>query len=301
MEAPTLRQLEYAVAVADHKHFGQAARAVNVSQPGLSSQIAELETRLGVRLFERAPRKVDLTGAGADVIARARTILRDVDDVVLRASVHSKALVGPLKVGVVSTVVRSFLPFLLRSLESTSDYADIELHELPQHALIPALISGDLDTGLLVGTVDASELRLEPLAAETLVLVLPSGHRLADRASIITEALSEYRILIPEAEPCLAEQIVNVCNGAGIADRRRVENASLSTMVQLVAAGQGMTFIPDGNVDVHTGPNTGVCTVPIRRPAPTRTISLAWRRTDPRCDHFESLSAAVSVLISDRN
>lgn len=300
METPTLRQLEYAVAVADHKHFGQAAKAVNVSQPGLSSQIAELETRLGVQLFERAPRRIDVTEAGADVIERARTILRDVDDVVLQASVHSQALTGTLRVGVVPSIVQSFLPHLIRAAQSLWDDIEIDIQELQPDTLLPAIDRGHLDIALLTEADDFGELHLESVADEPYSLIVPNGHPFASRASVATSTLSDNRILVPVAEQCLARNIQRFCDSAGITNLEHIDDASFSTMVQLVAAGRGLTLVPNGSLkrDARPDIDVGVCAVPVRQPAPVRTISVGWRETDPRRDRFVGLAEGLCASIA---
>jgi LysR family hydrogen peroxide-inducible transcriptional activator len=289
MSDPTVQQLRYAVAVADARHFGQAAQACFVSQPALSAQIRELETRLQVQLFERTSRGVLVTPAGAEIIDRSRRILREIDDLRDVAAGATGALVGPLRLGVIPTVAPYVLPAAVRLIAGS--YPDLELYlrEDRTHALIDQLQGGDLDLLLLALPLDRSGVEELALYEEPFLLAVPETHPLArGRRCDATELAGERLVLLEEGH-CLRDQALAVCELAGDGGYAEVQGTSLPTIVQMVAAGLGVTLLPASTVSRDVHPGERVTVRQFRPPAPTRTVGLAWRSSSARADAYRQL------------
>ncbi len=298
MERPTIRQLEYVVAVADHRHFGRAAAAVGVTQPGLSSQIQDVERRLGVELFERANRAVHLTAAGELAAERARSILLSLDDLARQLEANTDAVVGPLRVGAIPTMAPYLLPPLVSEVRDRWPTAELSIVEYQSEQLIDAIESGSLDIGLLALPYDTRRLATVAVVDEPFVLALPQGHELADEPAVDPEALRSLSVLLLPEGHCLRDHARSVCEIAGKVAQSEVAGASLSTLTQMVAAGIGVTLLPAGAIAVEARDGSAVVTVPFSRNIPDRTIALAWRASDPRRGHFADLAARLAALVS---
>jgi LysR family hydrogen peroxide-inducible transcriptional activator len=294
MERPTLQQLTYLVAVDEHRHFGKAADACFVSQPALSSQIRELERRLGVTLFERGNRKVLPTSVGATVIERARGVLRDMDELVGAARLDPAELRGPLAVGVIPTMAPYLLPRLLPVLTAAHRGVELHLHELKTSEILRLLRDGGLDLGLLALPVTADDLVQVPLAEDPFVLALPENHRLAGTGPLPLEAVAGLPVILLEEGHCLRDQALSVCRLVGTS-AAEMQATGMPTLCQMVATGLGVTLLPTSAVALEARPGTGLTTRPFADPAPTRTIGLAWRRTSPN----DSLYRALARLLAD--
>jgi len=295
IQRPTLRQLEYAVAVADAGHFGRAAAAVDVSQPGLSGQIRTLEERLGVTLFERSPRGVRCTPAGAEVVARARAALRAVDDLVASAAGLGGAVRGPVRVGVIPTVAPYLLPRVVAAMRTAWPEADLVLHEQRSAALVDDVREGALDLGLLALPYDTTGLASAVIGHESFWLVFPRRHQLDRQGEATLDELRGVPLLLLEEGHCLRDHALAVCELAGHVEHREVRSASLTTLAQMVAAGAGATLLPGSAVAVECRRGTRLKARPLAAPAPGRDIALVWRRSDPRAPQFVELAAGAVV------
>lgn len=298
MTEPTLRQLSYAVAVAEHEHFGRAAAAMHVSQPALSSQIRALESRLGVELFERSPRGVATTAAGREVVERSRSILRDVTDLQRAASSHADTIRGPLRVAAIPTTAPYYFPATVQVLNAHWPSAHLELVESQTDHMIDLLRSGDLDLGLLAIPYETPGLVVEPLTTERFHVALPAGHHLVGDDPLPVDALTDLRLLLLPEGHCLRGHAVDACEIAGRVEHSTVRAASLATLSQMVAAGIGITLLPAGAVPVEARAGTGIVTRPLALPSPGRTIALVWRDTDPRHEFFAELPGLLSPILS---
>jgi LysR family transcriptional regulator, hydrogen peroxide-inducible genes activator len=283
MDRPTLRQLEYAVAVADEGHFGRAAELSHVSQPGLSSQVAELERRLGVLLFERTSRAVYPTAVGQVLIERFRAVLRDVDDLTAVATHHDGALRGILRIGAIPTMAPYLLPPIVATVRRLFPDVRLQFDEVRTTQLVEQLAAGSLDLGLLAIPVETGALTVEVLAKDPFFLALPVGHRLSGDKPIAFSALNDLEILLLEPGHCLRSHVADACaidplrSGPG----RELHAASLATLAQMVASGEGVTLLPKSSLAVEARPGSGITTRPFRSPTPSRSIALAWRPTNP--------------------
>ncbi len=297
MERPSLRQLEYALAVAEERSFGRAAARCHVSQPGLSAQIAELERRLGIALFERGRAGAAPTPAGAEALIRARAVLRAVDDLVLAADAHRDTVAGVLRVAAIPTIAPYLLSSVARRLRQRWPSAQIELSELRTADLVAATAEGRVDLGLLATPVDTGSLAVGDLAFEPFVVATAEGGPFAGRDHVDVDELADVEILLLEDGHCLREHALAVCRLAGSANLREVHQTGLSVLAQMVAAGDAATLLPASAVGVEARPGSGLQTVPLHPTDVGRTISMVWRATDPRGGLFAAAIADVTAAV----
>jgi LysR family hydrogen peroxide-inducible transcriptional activator len=296
-DRPSLRSLEYAVALADALHFGRAARASAITQPALSAQIRGLEERLGVRLFERSRRGVRLTSAGAVVVERAREVLRGLDELVAAAAGAREPLCGPLHLGVIPTVAPYLLPRWLPRVRAAFPRLRLFLHEDRTARLVAGLVDGALELLLLALPLRRPELEELPLYREPFVLALPRRHPLARaRGPVREDALERESVLLLEDGHCLRDQALSVCAQAGAREAEGVRAASLGTLVQMVAGGLGVTLLPSLAVAAEAK-GRDVVVRPFREPAPARMLGLAWRASSPRAEEFRRLGALLAEVL----
>jgi LysR family transcriptional regulator, hydrogen peroxide-inducible genes activator len=294
---PTLAQLRALVGVADHRHFGRAAAALRVSQPALSSAVAALERTLGIQLVERTTRSVLLTSVGEEIVERARGVLGAVDDIAEVAVRVQAPLSGEIRLGVIPTVAPYLLPRLLPVLRARRPRLRPRLREAQTSALLAELRGGSLDLALLALPTDEAGVVEEPLHDEDFVLVTPADHPLAGSAAVPVSALGGQELLLLEDGHCFRAQALEVCREAGARERTRLRATSLSTIVQMVAGGLGLTLLPAAAVGVEVGEGRGLATATFRRPPPRRRIGLAYRATSARVADWTLLAAEVRAAL----
>lgn len=294
MSSLSLRQLRYFDALADCGHFGKAAARCHISQPALSTQIRELERELGCALVERTARGVVLTPAGAEVLERARAVLTGVESLSEAARREARLLEGTLRLGVIPTIAPYLLPRLLPLVRERHPHAALSLRESQTAHLVEELIEGRLDVVLAALPLGRTELEERALFEEPFVLALPAGHPLAGPGEIPVEVVGADSLLLLEEGHCLRDQALSVCKHIAPGHIESFGATSLATLVQLVAAGMGLTLLPDMAVPVETGPSTQVVLRRFVPPQPKRTVGLAWRRTTPLRSHFEALGKLVA-------
>src|SRR5689334_15107901 len=289
----SFKQLRYFDAVARLSHFGKAAEHCAVTQPALSMQIQELEKFLGVQLIERSRSGAMLTEAGREVAGRAARVLTELRDIVDFARLRGGVLAGPLHFGVIPSIAPYVLPALLPVVRDT--YPDLELHlrETQTHHLVEELIDGHLDLLLLALPVEHTEIETEKLFTDRFLLALPKSRRIANRIRATPDLLQQDRLLLLEEGHCLRDQALAFC------ELRRVDNidtfgaSNLSTIVQMVANGLGLTLLPELAVDLE-GRRSDVRLMRFTDPQPRRTIGLAWRKSSPRKRHFLELGKLIT-------
>lgn len=286
----TLKQLRYFEALARHGHFGRAAEACAISQPALSMQIKELEDILGAALFERAARQVRLTTFGEGLAIRARDILRSVDELGDFARAAQNRAIGRLRIGVIPTIAPYLLPAIIANL--TAAYPGVEIHvrETLTPTLLRELGEGRLDTCILALPVSEPSFVEVALFDEEFVLVRPEVD--AGKPVPNLESLREMRLLLLEEGHCLRDQALSFCNLRSGLPRESLDGSSLSTLVQMVSSGIGVTLIPEMAVQVETR-SAGVTIAHFKTPAPTRTIGMIWRKTNPLAGELLQISKAV--------
>ena len=290
---PTLRQLEYVVAVADEKSFGAAASRCHVSQPGLSLQVAEVERLLGVRLFERDRRGVLVTPAGEEVVARARALIESAREIVEIARHRARPLVGRLRLGVIPTIAPYLLPPSLPHVRRDYPELRLTLREEKTEVLVASIEKGTLDVALLALDVGTDRLDSELLFEDEFVLAVPAAHRLAKKKQVVESDLEGERVLMLEDGHCLRDQALAVCSRAGADENADLRATSLATLVPMVAGGDGVTLLPEIAVRQVAARGSGIEVRPFRRPAPRRKIGLVWRRGSSRADEMRLLGRSI--------
>jgi LysR family hydrogen peroxide-inducible transcriptional activator len=287
---PSIRQLEYLVALAAARHFGRAARACAVTQPALSLQIRQLEELLGVKLFERGRRSVLITPAGERVILRAREALQRIDDLVDEARAAQRPFTGRLSLGVIPTVAPYLLPRALPAVRKAWPRLELLLREDQTQRILARLRAGELELLLLALPVEGEDLERLPLFEEPFVLALPATHPLASQHGPVTEAaLAGEPVVLLEEGHCLRDQALALCDAAGARETGRVQATSLGTLVQMVANGLGITLLPATAVEVEARPGSGIALRRFAAPGPGRNIGLVWRRGSARRAEFRAL------------
>lgn len=292
----TLRQLRYFEAMARHNHFGRAADACSISQPALSTQIKELEKELGSDLFERGARQVRLTNFGEAFLVRVREILRSVDELGDVARAARNQLAGRLRIGIIPTVAPYMLPAIIGNLTRLYDGLDIHVRETQTAKLVQELTEGRLDTAIVALPVSEPSLTEVALFNEDFVLVRPGkdeGKPVPNR-----DMLSEMRLLLLEEGHCFREQALSFCKVSTERPRELMDGSSLSTLVQMVGAGIGITLIPEMAVAVETR-SAAVSIARFNAPQPSRTIGMIWRKTSPLADQLLQISEVVRRSAAD--
>ncbi len=291
----TLRQLRYFEAVARRGHFGQAAGDCAVSQPALSMQIRDLEQALGAALFERLPRQVLLTGFGATVAPRVAEILRLTGEIEDLARAARDALAGRLRLGVIPTVAPYLLPRIMGALAARYPGLDLALRETVTPRLVAELLDGRLDAAILALPAGAAGLVGVPLLSESFLLVRPMAE--AGLPVPAPAALRGQRLLLLEEGHCLRDQTLAFCDLPAGSRRDRLDAASLATLVQMVAAGLGVTLIPEMAVAVEVRA-AAVAVARFAEPAPRRSIGMVWRASSPLARQLGELAGVVRGLAS---
>lgn len=286
----TLKQLRYFEALARYRHFGQAAEASSVSQPALSVQIKELEETLGAPLFDRSARQVRLTAFGEEIADRVGSILRSVDELSDFARAAQGSMVGRLRIGVIPTIAPYLLPRIIGQLQAAHRGLDIRVRETLTPKLIRELAEGRLDTAIVALPVSEPSFTEVALFSEEFVLVRPA----AERANPVPSAdsLREMRLLLLEEGHCFRDQALSFCNMGASAPRELLDGSSLSTLVQMVGAGIGVTLIPEMAVGVETR-SADVSLARFSSPRPSRTIGMIWRRSNPMAEQLMQVAEIV--------
>jgi LysR family hydrogen peroxide-inducible transcriptional activator len=277
-----LKDLRYLVAVADTRHFGRAAERSFVSQPTLSAQLKKLEEYLGVQLIERAPKRVALTAAGEEIVERARRILAASEEIVELAKGHRDPLAGRLKLALLPTIGPYLLPKVSARLRKSLPRLELMLYEYQTDPMLEKLHSGEIDVGILALPVTIDGLETYELYKEPFTVALPASHRLAQRASIRLEDLSHETLLLLEDGHCLRDQALDICASTDIHEKQDFRATSLETLRQMVAAGIGITLLPELASHGAYGNARGVAIKPFAKPVPTRTIGAVWRKSSAR-------------------
>ena len=292
MNRITLKHLRYFEALARHRHFGRAAGAVSISQPALSLQMKELEDILGAPLLERGPRQIRLTELGEDFTLRARDILRSVDELAALARASSWPLSGRLRIGIIPTIAPYLLPQLLRQLGKR--FPDLALHprEAVTAKLVRDLAEGRLDVALVALPVSEPWLTEHPLFDESFLLVRPLSHSAVPVPRL--EDLAQMPLLLLEEGHCFRDQALAACKLPRTPAGEIMEGSSLSTLVQMVAAGLGVTLIPEMAARVE-GRAAPVVVQRLADPQPTRRIGLVWRQSNPLADSYRALAEDLRI------
>jgi LysR family transcriptional regulator, hydrogen peroxide-inducible genes activator len=292
----TLRQLRYLSALAKHGHFGRAAEACSVTQPALSMQIRDLERTLGVAVVERRPGDVILTDVGREIARRGEDVLAASRDLVDFARHRSGVLTGRLTLGVIPSLAPYLLPRILPILQSRFPELRLELRETQTRPLIEDIKSGVLDAAMLALPTGEPDIEAIKLFEDLFLLAVPADDPREETARVAAEDIDQSRLILLEDGHCLRDQALAFCANT----RDRFPGAagtvfgasSLTTVMQMVAGGYGLTLIPQIAADVELRDDR-VKLLRLKNPQPGRQIGLVFRRTSPRKTYFAALGDVV--------
>lgn len=274
-----IRELQYLVTLADLRHFGRAAAACFVSQPTLSTQIKKLEEELGVQLVERAPRQVMLTDVGEEIVARARLVLRDVEQIKEVARQTRDPHAGSLRLGIFPTLGPYLLPHVVPIINNRYPKLELLLYEEKTETLMRLLREGRLDAAILALPIEDEGLHVAPLFDEPFVLAIPKDHEL-DRASRLRiDDLKGHTVLLLEDGHCLRDQALEVCQMASANEKPGFRATSLETLRQMVAAKVGITLLPVLAVKPPVALTSRIHLRAFDDPMPSRHLGMVWRRS----------------------
>ena len=292
---PTLKQLQYLVALRDHGHFGRAADACFVTQSTLSAGIKELESLIGVTLVERTRRVVRFTPLGMRVAEKAQRILRETEDLADMVRASGRPLAGELRLGVIPTIAPFLLPTLLPRLRRQWPDLKLYLREETSQAACDALHRGQLDCVLLALPYACGEVERAELFDDRLMVAFPPGAADSLPETVPAAAIDEAKLLLLEDGHCLKDHALSACNRPELRAEAAILGTSLHTLVQMVDNGLGMTLVPEMAVAAGILEGTGVVARALDADHPSRRIALVWRKGSPRGEEFGMLADALKA------
>ncbi|NCC21761.1 MAG: LysR family transcriptional regulator [Alphaproteobacteria bacterium] len=284
-----LRDLEYLVAVADHRHFGKAAEACHVSQPALSMQIKKLEDEFRVQLFERTNKQVFPTAVGREIIDRARRVIDEARGIADLARAHQDPLAGNLRLGAFPTLSPYLFPEIVPRIRLAMPDLKLFLIEEKTAQLLAGLKDGRIDAAFIALPVEEDGLEARPLFEDRFALAVPAGHSLENRKCVSLSDIAGEPLLLLEEGHCLRAQALDVCGMMGASEHSDFRATSLETLRQMVAANMGVTLIPE----IAAIPGGPIRYIPFRAPCPSRIIALVSRKSTTRGECLAKLSALV--------
>ena len=293
----TLTELRYIVAVARERHFGRAADACFVSQPTLSVAIKKLEEELEVKLFERGSSEVSVTPLGEEIVRQAQAVLEQAAAIKEIAKRGKDPLAGALRLGIIYTIGPYLLPELVKQAIERTPQMPLVLQENFTMRLLDMLRTGELDCAIMAEPFPDTGLAIAPLYDEPFMVAVPATHPLAKKKSISSVELKQETMLLLGTGHCFRDHVLEVCpefarfssDAEGI--RKSFEGSSLETIKYMVAAGMGVTVVPQ--LSVPKDVQSHIRYVPFSAPVPTRRVVLAWRRTFPR---YEAIAALRNCI-----
>jgi len=295
---PSLKQLEYLTALAETEHFGKAAELCNVTPSTLSAGIRELEDLLGVAIAERTKRVVLMTDIGREIAARAGALIRDAEDLMGVAAAHKEPMTGDMVLGVIPTIGPFLLPRVLPRLGAAYPDLRVFLREERTAELLSRLRAGHIDAALIALPFDTEGLASRTLFDDGFLFACLPDHPLAERPAITDADLAAQPLLLLEEGHCLRGHALDACRLAGSAARVQFEATSIHTLVQMVAAGIGVTLLPEMAVAANIAAGTDIRLLPLADAA-VRHIGLVWRRASPRVKEFELLADMIAEHHAD--
>ena len=286
------------VALADTGHFGRAAERTFVSQPTLSAQLKKLEEYLGVKLVERQPKNVQLTEVGKEIVARARRMLIEQDEIIALARNNADPLAGKLKVALIPTIGPYLLPRVMQRIRKALPDLRLMLYEHQTEALLKRLKDGEIDLGIMALPVVQEGLESRKLYDEAFTVALPTNHPLAQKstgaqAAVKVSDLKGQTLLLLEDGHCLRDQALEVCSRVDVREAEDFRATSLETLRQMVVAGLGITLLPELAVESPFGSQRGLTIREFAKPAPRRTVGAVWRKSSTRA---AAIGAVCDIL-----
>ncbi|WP_262030388.1 LysR substrate-binding domain-containing protein [Microvirga sp. Mcv34] len=299
----TLRQLRYFETLARTRHFGMAADQCAVTQPALSMQIKELERELGIALVERRGNAVAITPAGQDIAQRAEAILNQVRDLSDYAHQQQGVLTGPLRLGIIPSIAPYLLPAILTAVARHYPALDLQIRETQTGALVEELVRGDLDAALLALPIPQPQVETMALFDDRFLIAVQSKAAKGWTGGDLRARMERERLLLLEEGHCLRDQALQFCHIANMQSRKALAAASLTTIMQMVAAGHGITLLPELCAQTEVD-RRRVALIEFPDDAPMRKVGLAWRRSSTRKDDFKALGDLILAIkqpdLSDR-
>nr|WP_211483529.1 hydrogen peroxide-inducible genes activator [Pontixanthobacter rizhaonensis] len=292
---PTIKQLQYLVALHEHGHFGRAAEASFVSQSTLSAGIRELETLLGVTLVERSRRVVRFTPLGNSVVAKAHRLLREAEELSELVQASGKPLSGELRMSVIPTIAPFLLPRILPRLRQERPSLKLFLREETSTDAIESLHHGRADCVLLALPFPTGEVDFEPISSDALFVAFPKDEPRDPPESIPPSMLDEGQLLLLEDGHCLKEHALAACNRPELSASATMIGTSLHTLVQMVDNGLGVTMLPEMAIDAGILTGTDIIARPLRAANASREIALVWRKRSPRAEEFKLLAEELRI------
>ncbi|MDE2788814.1 MAG: hydrogen peroxide-inducible genes activator [Paracoccaceae bacterium] len=292
---PTMKQLEYLTALSDTRHFGRAAELCHVTQSTLSAGIRDLESVLGTSVAERSNRHVLITRVGVEIAERAKALLRDAEDVMAVASAGRSPMTGKMHLGVIPTIGPFLLPRVLPALREKFPELTIYLREEQTARMLERLDDGELDAVLIALPCETGDLAVEEVLEDEFLFACDRTHPLAGTGTIPLESLAGESLLLLEDGHCMRGHALDACSMGDRRARTQFEASSLHTLVQMVAAGIGVTLIPRLAVDAQITQGTGISLSRLDAPV-FRRVGLAWRQTSLRSADFRFLAHALREL-----
>lgn len=296
--SPSIKQLKYLCAVAEHKHFTKAADACFVTQSTLSAAIAELESQLDAKVFERNKKSVLITPLGEKLLKQARVILGDVEDFVALAKAHAEPLSGDLRLGVIPTIGPFLLPPMLTSLRRNFPKLKLFLKEEMSAQLERQLQQGQLDLIILALPYALPDMEVISLCKDEFLLCLPPGHAFEKLKQVEQGQLRGESLLLLEEGHCLRDHALEACQLKAAATDIVYQGNSLHTLVQMVANGLGLTLLPAMSVAADVLGDTHLSIKHFSNENVDREIGMAWRKTDPRRDDYLLLAEHIKAHLA---
>jgi LysR family hydrogen peroxide-inducible transcriptional activator len=287
---PTLKQLQYLVALHEHGHFGRAADATFVSQSTLSAGLRDLETLLGVVLVERTKRTVRFTPLGNAVVAKAHRILRETEELADLVQSSGQPLSGEIRMSVIPTIAPFLLPRMLPRLRRERPGLRLFLREEPSAAAIESLHHGRADCVLLALPFPTGEVESETIELDALFVAFPKGDPRDPPDEIPPGLIDDHKLLLLEDGHCLKDHALAACNRPELRASATMIGTSLHTLVQMVDNGLGLTMLPEMALDAGILNGTDVVARPLASPNANREIALVWRKNSPRGEEFRLLA-----------
>jgi LysR family hydrogen peroxide-inducible transcriptional activator len=293
---PSLKQLEYLVALADTQHFGHASERCNITASTLSAGIRDLEYTLGVPVAERTKRHVLMTPLGEEIAARARLLLRDAGDLMELAASNREPMAGPMRLGVIPTISPFFLPRVLPALSRQFPALRLFLREERTEQLLERLRQGELDIALIALPYDVEGLASRILFEDEFAFACNEKHPLAAKKRVAPSELADQTLMLLEEGHCLRGHALDACQLHETKLRAQFEASSLHTLVQMVASGIGVTLLPKLAIDAHITRGTKIRIIPLTVKA-SRQIGLVWRQSSLRARAVELLAEQFSSYL----
>ncbi len=295
----TLRQLEFALAVAKHKHFKRAAEECSISQSALSLGIAELEKQLDTQIFERNNKQVLITPIGEQLLQRAQTIFSEIQDLITMAHSHQTPLAYPMTIGIIPTIAPYLLPKVLPALTDKYPTFEMAVVEKQTERLLDLVRYGHIDTAIIALPYVVEGLHVFEFWAEDFFAVFPKGSDLARLDHITSSQLSKTNLLLLGEGHCLTDQVLSICSMSKEQIKSGFSDASLNTIIQMALAGMGTTLVPEIAIDQIAGDN--VMVVPLAEKGPHRKLAFVTRLNYARVNDVKILSEIFSTVLAENN